>query len=336
MIETVNVNVTESDTTLASFIILNKLDKEVEIYCQNSSGVFTPVKSISKQSRSEATKPDFTGQVWQACDSAGRVLSAYMAYPGCTSWDIVSFETGTFIPSAYNARNPNLRITNNLKTYLNICCVLIDGSLSVVGTWAPGYSNFIGPVYIGTSLIALQGDTVISQYIITTAEDTNWNINTDVPHGAEEIFVTGDNNYIFYQVTTPQDDTVAPASKVFSKTITVPSGTELLYASLFQSENAYFAMPPNTTISINSTNTSEGKTTYNTNTNTDDLYIEMASDGVNVRKLCVKNPISGQWTIDINTITNTSLCFQFQTVPIKDQYTTMRKTLSPSTVLGSG
>ena len=106
---------------------------------------------------------------------------------------------------------------------------------------------------------------------------------------------------------------------------------KFLYASLFDSSNAYFAAPQNVTVIIDS---QDGKTSYKHKTDTESLYIQMTKDGQSLQKLCVRNPEADTWTIKIKAMTNTPVYFQFQTVPTKDTYATMQTTLSPHSVLG--
>ena len=253
-----------------------------------------------------------------------------------TTWDIASFPTDRFVPSAWNCRAQswNLRITNNLKTYVCIWQVIANGSLKFLSPLPPCNSNDVGPCHIGTSLVAIQGNTVISKFFADSTECTTWSLDIDTPPGGEEIYATGDNNYIFYQVHRPQDDTVALASKTFSKQITISSEVAYLYASLFDSYDTCFAAP-DVVVTIDSQDAaSTAITHYNSNTNTDSLYIQMTT-GRSLQKLCIKDPPAGVWTIKILAMTNTPMCFQFQTVPTKDPYGTMKATLSLSSMLGS-
>ena len=111
----------------------------------------------------------------------------------------------------------------------------------------------------------------------------------------------------------------------------------MFYASLFDCCDAYFGSTRRTLQStIDSQDASSGAIThYNSNTNTDNLYIQMTATGQSLYKLCIKNPPAGVWTITIQAMTNTPVCFQFQTVPTADPYSTMKATLSLSSVLGS-
>ena len=331
--ELTNVN---TDTALASFTAYNHLSVSVYIYKQETSGSFSYFGDIPTESRPVSTTPDFSGQIWLARTSAdpqANILGSYMAYPGCTTWDIVSFPVDAFIPSAWNALVENVHVANNLKTFVSLYQVMPNGDLHHFGILAPGHSGWMSPCYVGSSFVAIQGNTVISAFFIDSAANTSWSMNLNVPPGGEEIYATGSNNYIFYQVKFEQDDTVTPTPKNFTKTITIESGTNLLYASLFDSSDEYFAIPQGVGVAIEST-TASGSTHYNTNTNTDSLYIQMTADGQSLRKLCVKNPAAGQWTITITAMTNTPVYFQFQTVPTSDPYTTMQAALSPSGVLG--
>ena len=176
-----------------------------------------------------------------------------------------------------------------------------------------------------------QGGTVISKFFADSKECTIWSIHIGTPPGGGEIYKTGDNNYIFYQVHIPQDDTAKPTPINFRKQIQIPSGVKFLYASLFDSSNAYFAAPQNVTVIIDS---QDGKTSYKHKTDIESLYIQMTKDGQSLQKLCVRNPEAVTWTITIKAMTNTPVYFQFQTVPTKDTYATMQATLSPHSVLG--
>lgn len=212
-----------------------------------------------------------------------------MAYPGCMTWDINSFPANMFIPSSWNAPVNSIKVANNLKTYVNLYQVMSGGDLHHFGILKPGQSVGIAPCYIGSSYVAIQGNTVISTFFIDSAADTKWSMNLDMPPGGdEEVCVTGNNNYIFYQVKLPQDDTVTPIPKNFTKTITIENGTNLLYASLFDSTDEYFAIPQGVGVVIESTDGSGTTTHFNTNTNTDNLFLQMTPNGTSVQKLVSK------------------------------------------------
>ena len=208
-----------------------------------------------------------------------------------------------------------------------------NGNLHFVGPMTSRFSNDCNPCYLGTSLVATQGNTVISKFFVDSRECTTWSLDIDTPPGGEEIYATGDNNYIFYQVNTPQDDMVTVAAKKFSKQITISSKVAYLYASLF--DDTYFTSSENVMGTIDSNDASSGVITrYKSNTNTDSLYIQMTA-ARSLQKLCIKDPAAGVWTITIQTMTNTAACFQFQTVPTANPYGTMKATLSSYTMLGS-
>ena len=133
-----------------------------------------------------------------------------------------------------------------------------------------------------------------------------WSIDIGTLPGGGEIYKIGDNNYIFNQVHIPQDDTAKPTPINFRKQI--PSGVKFLYASLFDSSNAYFAAPQNVTLIVDS---QDGKTNYKHKTDIESLYIQMTKDGQSLQKLCVRNPEAGTWTIKIKAMTNTPVYFQF-------------------------
>ena len=329
--------VSESETP--SVTVYNHLSVTVYIYKLNGNQA-TYFGHIPAEARPVSTTPDFTGQWWVAhtsMDRGSNILGSYAAYPGCTTWDITSFPTDLFLPSTWNStKSWNVRITNNLKTYVCIWFVMPNGSLKFIDIWNSCSSNDVGPCYIGGSFVATQGNTVISKYFIDSTECTTWSLDIDTPPGGEEIYATGDNNYIFYQVHTPQDDTVTLAAKNFSKQITISSEVTYVYAGLFDCCDAYFAAPGDVTVTIDSQDASSGAIThYNSNTNTDNLYIQMTATGQSLYKLCIKNPPAGVWTITIQAMTNTPVCFQFQTVPTADPYSTMKASLSLCSVLGS-
>ena len=260
-------------------------------------------------------------------DQTLSVVSAYIAYPGCTTWNIATFPTDSFFPSAWKLDDKQwvICITNNLKTYACIWQVMPNGSLNFIHTMSQCSSIKAGPCYIGTSLVATQGSTVISKFFaVDSTAYTTWSIGINIH---EKLHETGDNNYIFYQVKTPQDDTVTPTSKLFTTKITIPSGVGFLYASLFDSCNAYFATPEGVTVTIDSQDASGSTTLYNSNTNTESLFIQMTAGEMSLQKLCIKDPAGGTWTINIKAMTNTPVYFQFQTVPTKDTYATMQATL---------
>ena len=120
--------------------------------------------------------------------------------------------------------------------------------------------------------------------------------------------------------------------KPFYKEIQIPSEVKYLYASLFDSSNAYFSAPEGVTVSIESKDESGTIKYYNEDTDTDSLYIQM--NGKSLHKLCVRDPVAGEWRIRIQAKTNTPLFFQFQTVPTKDPHDTMRDTFEAGS-LGS-
>ena len=343
----------------STFTIYNHLSVTVYIYRLNASRHIAtyfgdipariPARIPGKSSPVSEAKPDFTGQWWEARASKHQdfsILGHYVAYPGCSTWDIVSFPTDSFLPSAWNSdldQPWNVCITNNLKTYVCIWQVMPNGSLNFVGVLNSRFSTdqaifkiSCGPCYIGTSLIATQGNTVISKFFVDSTECTTWSLDIGTPPGGEEIYATGDNNYIFYQVNTPQDDTVTIVAKKYSKQITISSNVTYLYASLFDSCSAYFAAPEDVKVTIESRDTPSGSPThYDKNTITDSLYIQMTTNGERLQNLCVKNPAPGVWTIAIQAKTNTPVYFQFQTVPTAAPYGTMQATLSSSSMLGS-
>ena len=150
-------------------------------------------------------------------DQDSSILGHYVAYPGCTIWDIVSFPKDSFLPSAWNSTQSwSIHIINNLKTYVGIWFVMPNGNLHFVGPLTSCYSNDCGPCYLGTSLVATQGNTVICKFLVDSIKCTTWSLNIEIPPGGEEIYTTGDNNYTFYQVHTVQDDVVTLEDKKFA------------------------------------------------------------------------------------------------------------------------
>ena len=266
-------------------------------------------------------------------DPLSNVISSYVVHLWSTTWNIATLPTDSFLPSVWKLdKTPwKVHITNYLKTYICIWQVLPNGTLHFMHVMPICSSITADHCYIGTSLVATQGGTVISKFFADSKECIIWSIDIGTPPGGGEIYKTGDNNYIFYQVHIPQDDTAKPTPINFRKQIQIPSGVKFLYASLFDSSNAYFAAPQNVTLIIDS---QDGKTNYKHETDTESLYIQMTKDGQSLQKLCVRNPEAGTWTIKIKAMTNTPVYFQFQTVPIKDTYATMQTTLSPHSVLG--
>ena len=266
-------------------------------------------------------------------DSLSNVVSSYVVHPWSTTWNIATLPTDSFLPSLWKLdKTPwKVHITNYLKTYICIWQVLPNGTLHFMNVMPICSSIKADHCYIGTSLVATQGGTVISKFFADCEECIKWSIDIGTPPGGSEIYKTGDNNYIFYQVHIPQDDTAKPTPINFRKQIQIPSGVKFLYASLFDSSNAYFATPQNVTVIIDS---QDGKTSYKHKTDIESLYIQMTKDGQSLQKLCVRNPEAGTWTITIKAMTNTPVYFQFQTVPTKDTYATMQATLSPHSVLG--
>ena len=253
------------------------------------------------------------------------ILDCYVAYPGCTIWDVTeSFRTNSFFPSAWNSKETwSVRITNNLKTYVAIWFVMPNGSLQFVSPLRSCFYADYGPCYIGTSLVATRGYTVISEFFVDSTECITWSLDVDTP---PEVYVTGDNNYIFYQVNTPQDDIITPEHKTFSKQITISSEVTYLYASVFGCINASSLAPGHVIVTIDSKDVFGVITHYNSNTNTDSLYIQMT--GKSLQKLCVKNPPAGNWIIEIKAMSNTPVHFQFQTLPTANPYDTMKAALS--------
>ena len=332
--------VSESMISPPAFTVYNHLTVTVYIYKLDASDNATYFGDIPAESKLGSLTADITGQWWAAHaskDPNSSILGHYVVYPGCTTWDIVSFPTDRFLPSAWNSPQQwNVCITNNLKTYVCIWQVMPNGSLNFVSAINSGFFTSCGSCYLGTSLVATQGDIVISKFFIDSTECTTWSLDINTPPGGEEIYATGDNNYIFYQVYTPQDDMVTPVDKYFSQEIPISSEVAYLYASLFDSCNAYFAAPKDVTVTIVSQDAlSSAKKNYDSNTSTDSLYIQMTTNGKSLQKLCVKDPAAGVWTIKIQAKTNTPVYFQFQIVPTADPYGTMQATLSSSSVLGS-
>ena len=332
--------VSESMISPPAFTVHNHLSVIVYIYKLDASDNATYFGDIPAESKLSSFTADFTGQRWAAHaskDPNSSILGYYVAYPGCTTWDIVSFPTDRFLPSALNSTQQwSVRITNNLKTYICIWQVMPNGSLKFVVAINSCFSTSCDSCYLGTSLVATQGDIVVSKFFIDSTECTTWLLDIDTPPGGEEIYATGDNNYIFYQVNTPQDDMVTPAAKNYSKQITISSNVSYLYASLFDSCDVYFAAPEDVKVTIVSQDTpSSPPTHYDKNANTDSLYIQMTTNGKSLQKLCVKDPAAGVWTITIQAKTNTPVNFQFQTVPTADPYGTMQATLSSRSMLGS-
>ena len=258
------------------------------------------------------------------------IVSAYLSYPGNATWNITPFPADSFLPSGWPNLNDKLlaaswevHITNNLKTYVCIWQVLPNGNLHYVHCMPQDASITADPCYVGTSLVATQGGTVISKFFAGSAAHTKWSIDTfKAPD--DDIYKTGNNNYIFYQVHIRQNDMVTPSSKQFDKQITIPPGVKFLYANLFDSSNAYFAAPEGVTVTIDSKDESGTIKHYNEDTNTENLYIQM--NGKSLHKLCVKDPVAGEWRIKIQAKTNTPLVFQFQTLPTKDPRDTIRDT----------
>ena len=143
-----------------AFTIYNHLSVMVYIYkLDTDHHNVTYFGDIPADSKPVSTTPDFTGQWWVAHASKDRdstILGYYVAYPGCTTWDIASFPTDSFLPSAWNSAQPwNVRITNNLKTYVCIWQVMPNGSLNFVAACNSCFSTYCGPCYIGTFLVTI-------------------------------------------------------------------------------------------------------------------------------------------------------------------------------------
>ena len=327
-----------SESQESSVMIHNSLSFTVYIYSYSGKslskcisdipvGVKTKFSVLKYNEQLVATKGqmDFTS-----------IVSAYITNYGCTTWNIASFPVDSFLPSTWqlDPKPWKVLIVNHLRTHVCIWQVLPNGSLHFIDVlqhrYGPHCYNYAEHCYIGTSLVATQGDTVISKFFVDSKACVEWLINPAFgPYTPEPVTdTTGDNNYIFYQVNTLRDDWVPPMPNNFSKQIVIPSGVKFLYASLFDPCNAYFAVPKDVTVTIDSQDASGAITRYNSDTNTESLYIQMAASGKSVQKLCVKAPTAGKWTINIKAKTNTQVFFQFQTVPTKSPYDTTKNTLS--------
>ena len=102
------------------------------------------------------------------------IVSAYISYPGnATTWNIISFPTDSFLPSSWPDPSSNeklqtasweVEIINNLKTYVCIWQVLTNGSLHYIECMPQGVTIKANLCYVGTSLVATQGGTVISKF----------------------------------------------------------------------------------------------------------------------------------------------------------------------------
>ena len=172
--------------SLPAFTIYNHLFDTVSIYKLDASRNATYFDDIPAKSKSISMIPDFKGQWWVARtpkDRDSSVLGYYVVYPGCTTWDIASFPTHRFFPSAWNSTSTqpdqpwNVCITNKLKTYVCIWQVMPNGSLKFVRVLNSCFSTHSGPCYIGTSLVATQGNTVISTFFADSTECTTWSLD---------------------------------------------------------------------------------------------------------------------------------------------------------------
>lgn len=313
-----------------NILIYNQLDSDVIVYKQDSSGTFVYVcNAPHDSSQPEGATVDYIGQVFEARLYNGNnytIAGAYLAYPGNTNWDIVSFEPGTLMPSCYFGTSNNVTITNNLSTYIEVWYVFGDGTLWWLGPWSPGYKNAVGPCYIGGSFVATQGETIIDEFIIEDDTDVAWNIN---PVSNDEIFLTGANSYIFYQATNPQNDLKEPQKIVLEKTITVGAGVPYLYAGFDDATDIYYAFPQGVVLQITDPNGNIYNQTVIPDGPDANLYVQMSMDNSSLYHLCVKNPAPGNWTIQITGHTNISFRFQFQTIPTADVYSTIKQTLQP-------
>ena len=329
-----------STTEKSSVMIYNNLSFTVYIYSysEGASKCISDIPAGVKMKFSILKYDEPLVAEKDKMDSLSRVVSAYVTHRGCTTWNIDSFPVGSLFPSFWKMDQEPwvVRIKNyELKTYVCIWQVLPNGSLHFIRV-LPHHSSFqTGPLcYIGTSLVATQGGTVISKFFADSTTCTEWSICPVIETCTAYkpvTYRTGDNNYIFYQVSTLQDDMIIPVSNNFSKKITIPPGVKFLYASLVDPYNAYFSVPEGVTVTIDSQDATGAITHYNSDTNTESLYIQMGqmtAFSKTLQKLCVKDPTAGIWTINIESKTNTPVFFQFQTVPTKDPYDTMKKTLS--------
>ena len=325
--------------------VYNHLSVTVYIYKLNGnqatySGINIPAKSILV--RQATVTPDFTGQWWEAhasMEQSSSIVGFYVCYPERATWDIISFPTHRFLPSAWNStQSLNIHIINNLDRHVCVWQVMPNGKLNFVGIVMPNFHNDCDLCYIGTSLVATHiNNNVISTFFVDSSECTTWSLDIDTPPSGEEIYATGDNNYIFYQVK-PQDDMVTlQEPKYFRRKLKISSKVTYLYASVFECYKTCFAAAENVTVTIDSYSEDPrgGTKNYKVDTNTGKLYIQMTANNKSLQKLFVKDPAAGVWEITIQVRTSTPVCFQFQTVPTADLHDTMKATLSSSDILGS-
>jgi len=322
-------------SSISAITIRNKLSSTVYIYSEDTGKLISEIPALQEIQFDISKRDTCTLMARDQKDTnplSSSIVGACITYPGCTTWTISSFPTGSFRPSAWPKLHGKLQapwevsITNKLKTYVCIWQVLPHGRLHFVHVMSQCSYTKAFACYIGTSLVASQGNTIISKFFADSIACTEWSITNIIDgDGGDEPVKNESEDYTFFHFRTTQDDTVIPISKDLPPIeIKISSRVKFLYASLFDSSNAYFVAPEGVTVTIDSQDKSDTITHYNSNTNTKNLYIQMTNNGKSLQKLCVKNPTVGTWKIKIEYKTNTPMVFQFQTVPTDNPYDTMR------------
>jgi len=288
--------------------------------------------------------PDFIGQVWLATDKKQNTISSFMALPGCTLWHLEDFPRGQFLPSLKPDKDKpgtSVNIKNNLKTYVNLYMVRSTGQLHYLHMLLPQMNTRMDNCHVGYSFVAIQGDTVFSEFQVLNSNPLEWCIGESISEdGYNKILVEGENNYIYYHLKTEQNDTVKPEMKEFEEDIYIAKDTKYLSVILTQSNSTYFKAPygkykvvvydPDGTkhFSVVSAQLKEQfvkKTKRKAKKFKKPSIKNLIRKTIKIEKLCITNPIAGTWKVKLSVQTNTPIFFQLQTAPTQDPYETIRK-----------
>ena len=304
---------------LKPFTIINKTRKPIEIYKRHKDGSEEQMNNVKPDEKhSEKNKPDFIGQVWlarskesQAQTLQSNIMSSFMALPGCKTWEIADFPPDQFLPSMEPDKKKekrNISIINNLMTYVSLYMVRSTGQLHYLYTLSPTQKKVtMADCNVGYSFVAIQGTTVFSKFRVLSflRPECEWHIGKSMEMDRqEEIYKTGENNYIYYHVNIQQNDTVKHVTKTFAEQkFKILTGTNYLYGSIDSNV-------PSSKIEVRVTDP-YGKRYY------------LKKKNYNFVK---EKPRPGEWKVKVSVKGHTPLFFQIQTTPTKDPYETIRKT----------
>lgn len=136
------------------------------------------------------------------------------------------------------------------------------------------------------------------------------------------IWAYGQNSYVFCQMENPQNNLIDVQQVSRKRIMSVPAGSPSLIASIFDN-SINFSTAKNVVLKI----TAPDGTVYNTETNTESLYVHMEEESL--AALAVTNPVAGDYTIEITGHSNAPFTFQLQTAPSTDVVNTTLSTLGP-------